>query len=255
MRAGEWSRPLESVGAFVIWRLVEDVPEPRQLTSTVRIERYFFPYIPEAAGSRPAGDRGEQARSPRSGVEELLPLVYRNDMQAGSSTSENEARSGGVMRQSWIRAWFAPAAAAAPLRRARARRGPAAGCGGTGGGKQPKLEQLKEWPKLPQLDRTKDIERLRATTENMGTEASSALVADGAGVVPLLLPIYEKERDEDARGVSSSSSTPSPRLSTRCSSRASSAIARRACGPGRWDAPRKTLTARSRLRRRTLSRA
>ncbi len=59
-------------------------------------------------------------------------------------------------------------------------------------------ERLDAWPKLPDLDRTKkDIERLRrANTPKMGEEALAALTADGAGVVPLLLPIYEKERDE-----------------------------------------------------------
>ena len=85
MRAGEWSRPLESVGAFVIWRLVEDVPEPRQLTSTVRIERYFFPYIPEEGPQALVQQAIEASKlevlDPE--WEELLPLVYRNDMQAG----------------------------------------------------------------------------------------------------------------------------------------------------------------------------
>jgi hypothetical protein len=63
-------------------------------------------------------------------------------------------------------------------------------------------EHLDAWPKLPDADRTKkDIERLRrASTPKMGEEALAALTADGAGVVPLLLPIYEKERDEAVLG-------------------------------------------------------
>jgi hypothetical protein len=63
-------------------------------------------------------------------------------------------------------------------------------------------EHLDAWPKLPDADRTKkDIDRLRrASTPKMGEEALAALTADGAGVVPLLLPIYEKDRDEAVLG-------------------------------------------------------
>ncbi len=99
------------------------------------------------------------------------------------------------MRRAWIRAWAASIGAAACLSgtAVRAQEAPKEEA-------KPQVERLEAWPKLPQADRTKkDIERLRrATTENMGVEASTALIADGAGVVPLLLPIYGKEKNEDA---------------------------------------------------------
>jgi len=63
------------------------------------------------------------------------------------------------------------------------------------------VELLAEWPKpgnKKALD--KDIQRLRkARTEEMATQAHDALSAADAGVVPLLLKAYDKERDEDAR--------------------------------------------------------
>jgi len=63
------------------------------------------------------------------------------------------------------------------------------------------IERLSEWPKLvSKTSSSKEITRLRkARTEEMGTEAASALVDSGASVVPLLLKSLAKEKDEDAR--------------------------------------------------------
>jgi hypothetical protein len=64
-------------------------------------------------------------------------------------------------------------------------------------------ERLTAWPKVDSktLDTMHtDIERLRkAHTPEMGDQAHAALVAVGAAVVPELLPILGKERDDQAR--------------------------------------------------------
>ena len=65
------------------------------------------------------------------------------------------------------------------------------------------VQRLDAWPvfKGTELSGVKrDIQRLRkARTEEMGSEAQSALIEAGAGVVPLLLPSLDREKDPDAR--------------------------------------------------------
>jgi hypothetical protein len=64
------------------------------------------------------------------------------------------------------------------------------------------IERATAWPVLAgdalTAART-DIERLRkAHTPEMAEQASKALIADGAGIVPDLLPVLGRERDPDA---------------------------------------------------------
>lgn len=65
------------------------------------------------------------------------------------------------------------------------------------------INRLEAWPEFAgsELSQVKrDIARLRkARTEEMGTEAQSALIGAGAGVVPLLLPSLGREKDPDAK--------------------------------------------------------
>ena len=65
------------------------------------------------------------------------------------------------------------------------------------------VERLAAWPTVDgkTLDAMRvDIERLRkARTPEMGDQAHAALIAVGAAVVPELLPVLAKERDEQAR--------------------------------------------------------
>ncbi len=84
MEVGEWSEPLESVGAFVVWRLVEEQEKPRKVASTAHIERYFLPYLPEESPHALVQQAIEQSKLEFLDPEwaELLPLVYHNDMQA-----------------------------------------------------------------------------------------------------------------------------------------------------------------------------
>jgi hypothetical protein len=64
----------------------------------------------------------------------------------------------------------------------------------------PPAKKLEAWPALPDEKLAKkDVARLRAgRTEAMAEEAHAALVAEGAGVAPLLLDALAHERDEDA---------------------------------------------------------
>ncbi len=68
----------------------------------------------------------------------------------------------------------------------------------------PKSEVVRasEWPKLAAdvlATVNSDIQRLRkAGTETMGEQAHAALVAAGAGVAPLLVPVLGKEKDPSA---------------------------------------------------------
>jgi hypothetical protein len=70
---------------------------------------------------------------------------------------------------------------------------------------RPKAEEivrLEAWPEIPKDQKKQvevDIERLRkAHTEEMGVQARAALIADGAGIVPELLPKLGKEKDPAA---------------------------------------------------------
>jgi hypothetical protein len=62
-------------------------------------------------------------------------------------------------------------------------------------------KRLEAWPALTEKARTqKDILRLRkAKTEEMGIQASAALIKDGAAAAPLLIEAFAKERGEEAR--------------------------------------------------------
>lgn len=63
------------------------------------------------------------------------------------------------------------------------------------------IKRLEEWPE-PRDDRQLkiDVARLRkANTEEMGTQAHHALVAEGAAAAPALLKALGKEKGEDAR--------------------------------------------------------
>lgn len=62
------------------------------------------------------------------------------------------------------------------------------------------VKRLDAWPETTDRSVVKlDVERLRkARTEEMGVQAGAALVAEGAGVVPYLLPAFGKEKDEAA---------------------------------------------------------
>ena len=96
-----------------------------------------------------------------------------------------------MTRAAWILAALAllsplPAAAAPPAQEE-----------GRGG-----VEHLKAWPALDKdvaKQARKDVSRLiKARTPEMAESAEAALVEAGAGVVPLLLPAFGKEKDEEA---------------------------------------------------------
>lgn len=63
------------------------------------------------------------------------------------------------------------------------------------------VRRLERWPELGEAGKTltKEIQRLRkARTPEMAEEADLALRAAGAGIVPELLPVLGKERDDEA---------------------------------------------------------
>jgi hypothetical protein len=84
MVPGEWSRPMESIGAFVIWRLVEAPEQPWRPGEKVHIELLRIPYIPtespRALIQQAMDETKLEVLDPA--WEELLPLVYRNQMES-----------------------------------------------------------------------------------------------------------------------------------------------------------------------------
>lgn len=67
-------------------------------------------------------------------------------------------------------------------------------------GAEDEVERLEAWPAVEDEHQVElDVERLRkARTKEMGEQAHAGLVAAGAGVVPELLTVFAREKDEDA---------------------------------------------------------
>ena len=80
---GVWQPPLESVGAFYLYRLLEPPPDPWLPNSEVAVEMLRINYVPEESPKQLFLDFEEHVRlevlDPE--WEELLPLVLRNRMQ------------------------------------------------------------------------------------------------------------------------------------------------------------------------------
>jgi hypothetical protein len=66
-------------------------------------------------------------------------------------------------------------------------------------GEQEEIVRLTEWPKLSsKAAAQKDLEKVRkAGTEEMARQGQAALIAEGAGTVPMVLRSYERERNEE----------------------------------------------------------
>ena len=80
---GVWQPPLESIGAFYLYRLLEPPPDPWLPNSEVAVEILRIPYVPEESPKELFLEFEEHVRLEvlDPAWEELLPLVLRNRMQ------------------------------------------------------------------------------------------------------------------------------------------------------------------------------
>jgi hypothetical protein len=80
---GRWAPPLETVGAYLIYRLLDEPPDPWRPNGEIRVELLRLPFIPEESPNALLMEAEESVRLEvlDPAWEELLPLVLRNRMR------------------------------------------------------------------------------------------------------------------------------------------------------------------------------